>query len=105
MRWSSSRWSSSSTPRDRSFGNGRFARNMLEAAIGRHAWRLRDVTAPTTEQLRQIVAEDLTDEELHPATPDQPDPEYWSNRSTPNPQYRSSGRARRAEGPSKERQA
>lgn len=52
-----------STRRDRSFGNGRFARNMLEAAIGRHAWRLRDVTAPTTEQLRQIQAEDLTDEE------------------------------------------
>ncbi|MEV6410241.1 AAA family ATPase [Kribbella sp. NPDC051718] len=53
-----------STRRDRSFGNGRFARNMLEAAIGRHAWRLRDVTAPTTEQLRQILAEDLTDEEI-----------------------------------------
>lgn len=63
-----------STRRDRSFGNGRFARNMLEAAIGRHAWRLRDVTAPTTEQLRQIVAEDLTDEDLHPPTPDQPAP-------------------------------
>ncbi|MEU4391209.1 AAA family ATPase [Kribbella sp. NPDC023855] len=63
-----------STRRDRSFGNGRFARNMLEAAIGRHAWRLRDVTAPTTDQLRQIVAEDLTDEDLHPATPDQPAP-------------------------------
>ncbi|WP_433009651.1 AAA family ATPase [Kribbella sp. CA-294648] len=63
-----------STRRDRSFGNGRFSRNMLEAAIGRHAWRLRDVTAPTTEQLRQIVAEDLTDEDLHPETPDQPAP-------------------------------
>jgi hypothetical protein len=58
----------SSTPRDRSFGNGRFARNVLEAAIGRHAWRLRDVTAPTTDQLRQILAVDLTDEELHPPT-------------------------------------
>jgi SpoVK/Ycf46/Vps4 family AAA+-type ATPase len=53
-----------STRRDRSFGNGRFARNVLEAAIGRHAWRLRDVTAPSTDQLRQILAEDLTDEEL-----------------------------------------
>ena len=31
------------TPRGPIFGNGRFARNMLEAAIGRHAWRLRDV--------------------------------------------------------------
>jgi Cdc6-like AAA superfamily ATPase len=61
-----------STRRDRSFGNGRFARNMLEAAIGRHAWRLRDVTAPTTEQLRQILAEDLTDEEPDTAVPDKP---------------------------------
>jgi len=50
------------TPRDQSFGNGRFARNVLEAAIGRHAWRLRDVTAPTKDQLRQILVEDLTDE-------------------------------------------
>ncbi|HET6295276.1 MAG TPA: AAA family ATPase [Kribbella sp.] len=55
-----------STRRDRSFGNGRFARNMLEAAIGRHAWRLRDVTAPSTDQLRQILAEDLTDEPTDP---------------------------------------
>jgi hypothetical protein len=52
------------TPRDRAFGNGRFARNVLEAAIGRHAWRLRDVAAPTTDQLRRILAEDLTDEQL-----------------------------------------
>ncbi|MEV5964741.1 AAA family ATPase [Kribbella sp. NPDC051952] len=64
------------TPRDRSFGNGRFARNVLEAAIGRHAWRLRDVTAPTTDQLRQILAEDLTDE------PD-PDPEPAADTSEP----------------------
>jgi Cdc6-like AAA superfamily ATPase len=73
-----------STRRDRSFGNGRFARNMLEAAIGRHAWRLRDVTAPTTEQLRQILAEDLTDEEVgtakdviteQPVVPDEPEDE------------------------------
>ncbi|TCC41623.1 AAA family ATPase [Kribbella speibonae] len=49
------------TARDSSFGNGRFARNVLEAAIGRHAWRLRDVPAPTTDQLRQILAEDLTE--------------------------------------------
>lgn len=74
-----------STRRDRSFGNGRFARNMLEAAIGRHAWRLRDVTAPTTEQLRQIVAEDLTDEELHPATPDQPAPVVLEQPEHPEP--------------------
>ncbi|WP_406051027.1 AAA family ATPase [Kribbella sp. NBC_00889] len=60
------------TPRDRSFGNGRFARNVLEAAIGRHAWRLRDVTAPTKDQLRQILAEDLSDEaEDHTDVPEQ----------------------------------
>ena len=29
------------------FGNGRFARNVLEAAIGRQAWRLREVDEPT----------------------------------------------------------
>ncbi|MFI5690307.1 AAA family ATPase [Kribbella sp. NPDC051586] len=59
------------TPRDSSFGNGRFARNVLEAAIGRHAWRLRDVTAPTTDQLRQILAEDLTDEPTDEPTEDE----------------------------------
>ncbi len=62
------------TPRDRSFGNGRFARNVLEAAIGRQAWRLRDVTAPTRDELRQIHAEDLTDEpEPEPQVEAEPD--------------------------------
>ena len=51
-----------STPRGPTFGNGRFARNLLEAAIGRHAWRLRDVAEPSLEQLRQLVPEDLEDE-------------------------------------------
>lgn len=41
------------------FGNARYVRNLLEAAIGAHAWRLRDVEAPTVEQLRTILAEDL----------------------------------------------
>jgi adenylate kinase family enzyme len=41
------------------FGNARYVRNLLEAAIGRHAWRLRDVETPTVEQLRTILAEDL----------------------------------------------
>jgi hypothetical protein len=49
-------------PRGEGFGNGRFARNVLEAAIGRHAWRLRDVTEPTVEQLRELLPEDLDDE-------------------------------------------
>ncbi|MDO5711767.1 MAG: AAA family ATPase [Micrococcales bacterium] len=49
------------TPRDEAFGNGRFARNMLEGAIGRHAWRLQDVDDPSTEQLRTIDMADLED--------------------------------------------
>jgi hypothetical protein len=47
------------TPRGSSFGNGRFARNALEAAIGAHAWRLREVTAPSVDELRQLVARDF----------------------------------------------
>ncbi len=47
------------TPRGPMFGNGRFARNMLEAAIGRHAWRLRDVAEPSLEQLRKLIPEDF----------------------------------------------
>lgn len=48
-------------PRGEGFGNGRWARNMLDAAVARHAWRLRDVAAPTVDQLRQLLPEDLTD--------------------------------------------
>ena len=51
------------TTRDNTFGNGRFSRNILEAAIGRHAWRLREVEAPTTDQLRQLLPQDLDDDE------------------------------------------
>ncbi len=51
-------------PRDSSFGNGRYARNALEAAIGHHAWRLRDMASPTVEQLRLLVDRDLDEEPL-----------------------------------------
>ena len=47
------------TARGSTFGNGRFSRNTLEAAIGAHAWRLRDVEAPTNDQLRQLLPQDL----------------------------------------------
>ena len=47
------------TPRGPIFGNARFARNLLEAAIGRHAWRLREITQPTVEQLRTLIADDF----------------------------------------------
>ena len=45
--------------RDETFGNGRFARNVFEAAIGHQAWRLRDIDEPTLEQLRKLQPEDL----------------------------------------------
>ncbi len=45
--------------RDHTFGNGRWARNLFEAAIGRHAWRLREIDEPTLEQLRALAPEDL----------------------------------------------
>jgi SpoVK/Ycf46/Vps4 family AAA+-type ATPase len=43
------------------FGNGRFARNVFETAVGSHAWRLRDVESPTAEQLRQLLPDDLVE--------------------------------------------
>ncbi|MDR0488939.1 MAG: AAA family ATPase [Propionibacteriaceae bacterium] len=48
--------------RDESFGNGRFARNVFEAAIGKMAWRLKDVEEPTLEQLREILPQDIAPE-------------------------------------------
>lgn len=48
-------------PRGEGFGNGRYARNLLEAAIGHQAWRLRDVAEPSVEQLQQLLAEDLVE--------------------------------------------
>jgi hypothetical protein len=56
------------TPRTPMFGNGRFARNLLEEAIGHHAWRLRDVEEPTLAQLRELRPEDLdASDEADPA--------------------------------------
>ncbi len=57
-------------PRGPSFGNARYVRNTLEAAIGHHAWRLRDIAEPTLEQLRSLEADDLvapTEEDEEPA--------------------------------------
>ncbi|MFV0425477.1 MAG: AAA family ATPase [Beutenbergiaceae bacterium] len=48
--------------RDSSFGNARFVRNLLDAAIMRHAWRLRGVDQPSLEQLRALVPSDLVPE-------------------------------------------
>ena len=62
--------------RDENFGNGRFARNVFEAAIGKMAWRLKDVAEPTLEQLKQILPQDIApDPEPRLASDDTPDPE------------------------------
>ena len=65
----------SQVERGPSFGNARYVRNVLEAAIGRHAWRLREVDAPTLEQLRLLLAEDLAPpaEVVEPFGEDEPD--------------------------------
>ena len=99
------------TPRGDTFGNGRFARNALEAAIGQHAWRLRDIESPTLDQLRQLVARDFDEEPLEEARGFRPrlrmrkmrpqDPEFL-NRTRPREAdhdghaERSGARARRA---------
>ncbi|MBL8931317.1 MAG: AAA family ATPase [Kineosporiaceae bacterium] len=77
--------------RDETFGNGRYARNVLEAAIGRHAWRLRDVESPTVEQLRELAPEDLADPPPEVAPPsaldlDQPVPSTSDPQSAAGPE-------------------
>ncbi|WP_240769533.1 AAA family ATPase, partial [Nocardioides sp.] len=57
-----------------SFGNARFVRNLLEAAIGHHAWRLRDVAEPNLEQLRTLDADDLVVDPNDPAGPGAAEP-------------------------------
>jgi hypothetical protein len=58
------------TPRTPAFGNGRFSRNLFEHAVGRHAWRLKDATEPTRDDLRLLTADDFTEQ---PDEPEQPD--------------------------------
>jgi hypothetical protein len=50
-------------PRTKGFGNGRFARNLFESAIGRQATRLAAVAAPTDHDLVALAATDLRDPE------------------------------------------
>ena len=45
--------------KDRTFGNGRFARNLFERAIERQATRLADVSDLSSEALEQIAEEDI----------------------------------------------
>jgi len=46
-------------PRNRSFGNGRYAARVLDASITRQATRLRARRSPTVEELRVLLAEDI----------------------------------------------
>ncbi|HEY6532525.1 MAG TPA: AAA family ATPase [Acidimicrobiales bacterium] len=47
--------------RNEGFGNARWARGRLETAMVNAAWRLRDVDAPSVEDLRHLEPADLTD--------------------------------------------
>jgi Holliday junction resolvasome RuvABC ATP-dependent DNA helicase subunit len=68
------------TPRTSAFGNGRFSRNLFEQAIGRHAWRLKDATEPSRDDLRLLTADDFTEQPDEPVEtevlepPDDADP-------------------------------
>ncbi|PJM91848.1 hypothetical protein CG719_31785 [Streptomyces sp. CB01373] len=46
-------------PRDRSFGNGRLARKLLEKMVTRQARRLADLELPSVGDLRTLLPEDL----------------------------------------------
>ena len=50
------------TPRNEAFGNGRFARNALEDAIARQAWRLRDDEDLSADELRELTEADFSGE-------------------------------------------
>ncbi|TIC88003.1 AAA family ATPase [Nocardioides sp. GY 10113] len=58
-----------------SFGNARFVRNLLEAAVGHHAWRLREVAEPTLEELRRLEPDDLRGTEEAESAGDAEEPE------------------------------
>jgi SpoVK/Ycf46/Vps4 family AAA+-type ATPase len=45
-------------PRGKSFGNGRYARKVLEEVITRQAGRLRSMATPTADDLRSLTPED-----------------------------------------------
>ncbi|MEU7178096.1 MULTISPECIES: right-handed parallel beta-helix repeat-containing protein [Streptomyces] len=47
-------------PRDRSFGNARYARKVFESMVTRQAGRLSHSAAPTLDELRQLLPADFT---------------------------------------------
>jgi hypothetical protein len=71
------------TVRSSAFGNGRFSRNLFEAAVSRHAWRLRDAKEPTRDELRLLTADDFTDQ---PDEPDRPAGPETPGSGSPDPE-------------------
>jgi hypothetical protein len=57
------------------FGNARWVRSRLETAMVNAAWRLRDVDAPTVEDLRHLEPADLVDRVPGPEDPVEPGPD------------------------------
>jgi len=59
--------------RGEGFGNGRWVRNVLDKAVLRHAWRLRDVAAPTLDELRMLLPDDLVERPDDATSDSEPD--------------------------------
>ena len=85
--------------RDENFGNGRYARNVFEAAIGKMAWRLKDVAEPTLQQLREILPQDIApdpdprpDTPSHPGDPSPADPSPADSSHPADPSHPGEGR-------------
>ncbi len=72
------------TPRTPAFGNGRFSRNLFEHAVGRHAWRLKDATEPTRDDLRLLTADDFTEQPDEPSPSDEPEQDPAAVRADPD---------------------
>jgi hypothetical protein len=47
-------------PRDKSFGNGRYARKVLEEVITQQAGRLRTMVGPSEGDMRTLTVDDMT---------------------------------------------
>ncbi len=86
------------TPRTSAFGNGRFSRNLFEQAIGRHAWRLKDATEPSRDDLRLLTADDFTEQPDEPVETDVLEPPDDSDLVPPVPVVRTRPRRRDGSG-------
>ena len=47
-------------PKGQDFGNARYARQVFDEAVTRQAGRLRSVHAPSVDDLRTLIVEDVT---------------------------------------------